>query len=242
MSYWTGRFIRTEAGEHGRVLDRRVLHRLPRRQLVQLIEAKDVELVAWDHQGEQLELVTDDWLGDDLTHVSVSAADASSWPSSRPVLAAAAGVACVLAVAGAVLTLSALTAHARPLRHHPAARPTTAALAITTQVSQGGAYPVPVDLVTAPQAEAASARLNAQLVQASREARAGGFPLILVTTGLDGHTLVVTYAGESSARDPGKAKLWAHRIEVLRNHGYVVVAINRWLSAWISAHANWRNE
>jgi hypothetical protein len=83
MSYWVGRFIRTDDGEHGRVLDRKVLRRLSRRQLVELIEAKDVELVAWD-EGEQLELVADEYLADEGTHVSLSASDEAARPPRRP--------------------------------------------------------------------------------------------------------------------------------------------------------------
>ena len=74
MSYWVGRFIHTDDGEHGRVLDRTILRRLSRRQLVELIEAKDVELVAWD-EGERLELVAEEYLADEGTHVSLSASE-----------------------------------------------------------------------------------------------------------------------------------------------------------------------
>ena len=74
MSYWVGRFIHTDDGEHGRVLDRKVLRRLSKRQLVELIEAKDVKLVAWD-EGERLELVAEEYLADEGTHVSLSASE-----------------------------------------------------------------------------------------------------------------------------------------------------------------------
>jgi hypothetical protein len=79
MSYWVGRFIHTDDGEHGRVLDRTILRRLSRRQLVELIEAKDVELVAWD-EGERLELVAEEYLADEGTHVSLSASAEAARP------------------------------------------------------------------------------------------------------------------------------------------------------------------
>src|SRR5271170_6224003 len=83
MSYWVGRFIHTDDGEHGRVLDRQVLRRLRKRQLVELIEAKDVELVAWD-EGERLELVAEEYLADEGTHVSLSTSDEAARPPRRP--------------------------------------------------------------------------------------------------------------------------------------------------------------
>jgi hypothetical protein len=83
MSYWVGRFIHTDDGEHGRVLDRKILRRLSRRQLVELIEAKDVELVAWD-EGERLELVAEEYLADEGTHVSLSASAEAARPPRGP--------------------------------------------------------------------------------------------------------------------------------------------------------------
>ena len=83
MSYWVGRFIHTDDGEHGRVLDRKVLRRLSKRQLVELIEAKDVELVAWD-EDERLELIAEEYLADEGTHVSLSASDEAAKPPRRP--------------------------------------------------------------------------------------------------------------------------------------------------------------
>jgi hypothetical protein len=83
MSYWVGRFIHTDDGEHGRVLDRKVLRRLSKRQLVELIEAKDVELVAWD-EGERLELIAEEYLADEGTHVSLSASEEAARPPRRP--------------------------------------------------------------------------------------------------------------------------------------------------------------
>jgi hypothetical protein len=83
MSYWVGRFIHTDDGEHGRVLDRKILRRLSRRQLVELIEAKDVELVAWDEDG-RLELVAEEYLADEGTHVSLSASAEAARPPRRP--------------------------------------------------------------------------------------------------------------------------------------------------------------
>jgi hypothetical protein len=83
MSYWVGRFIHTDDGEHGRVLDRKILRRLSRRQLVELIEAKDVELVAWD-EGERLELVAEEYLADEGTHVSLSASAEAARHPRRP--------------------------------------------------------------------------------------------------------------------------------------------------------------
>lgn len=83
MSYWVGRFIHTDDGEHGRVLDRKVLRRLSKRQLVELIEAKDVELVAWD-EDERLELIAEEYLADEGTHVSLSASEEAARPPRRP--------------------------------------------------------------------------------------------------------------------------------------------------------------
>jgi hypothetical protein len=114
MSYWVGRFIHTDDGEHGRVLDRKILRRLSRRQLVELIEAKDVELVAWD-EGERLELVADEYLADEGTHVSLSAsADAARHPRGpRTIFPMAVVVTCLALCTGAIVLARVHTQAAR---------------------------------------------------------------------------------------------------------------------------------
>jgi hypothetical protein len=104
MSYWVGRFIHTDDGEHGRVLDRKVLRRLSKRQLVELIEAKDVELVVWD-EGERLELIADEYLADEGTHVSLSASEEAARPPRRPrtLFPAAVVVSCLALCAGGMV-------------------------------------------------------------------------------------------------------------------------------------------
>jgi hypothetical protein len=104
MSYWVGRFIHTDDGEHGRVLDRKVLRRLSKRQLVELIEAKDVELVVWD-EGERLELIADEYLADEGTHVSLSASEEAARPPRRPrtLFPAAVVVSCLAMCAGGMV-------------------------------------------------------------------------------------------------------------------------------------------
>ncbi len=129
MSYWVGRFIHTDDGEHGRVLDRKVLRRLSKRQLVELIEAKDVELVAWD-EDDRLELIAEEYLADEGTHVSLSASDEAARPPRRPrtVFPVAVIVTCLaLGAGGTVLArlhteasrLAAVPVH-RPARATPA--------------------------------------------------------------------------------------------------------------------------
>jgi hypothetical protein len=129
MSYWVGRFIHTDDGEHGRVLDRKVLRRLSKRQLVELIEAKDVELVAWD-EDDRLELIAEEYLADEGTHVSLSASDEAARPPRRPrtVFPVAVVVTCLaLGAGGTVLArlhinasrLAAVPVH-RPARATPA--------------------------------------------------------------------------------------------------------------------------
>jgi hypothetical protein len=124
MSYWVGRFIHTDDGEHGRVLDRKVLRRLSRRQLVELIEAKDVELVAWD-EGERLELVAEDYLADEATHVSLSASEEAARHTRRPrtLLPVAVALTCLALCAGGMVLarvhtqasrLTAIPAHRQP--------------------------------------------------------------------------------------------------------------------------------
>jgi hypothetical protein len=104
MSYWVGRFIHTDDGEHGRVLDRKVLRRLSKRQLVELIEAKDVELVVWD-EGERLELIADEYLADEGTHVSLSASEEAARPPRRPrtLFPAAVVISCLALCAGGMV-------------------------------------------------------------------------------------------------------------------------------------------
>jgi hypothetical protein len=119
MSYWVGRFIHTDDGEHGRVLDRKVLRRLSKRQLVELIEAKDVELVVWD-EGERLELIADEYLADEGTHVSLSASEEAARPPRRPrtLFPAAVVVSCLALCAGG-LVLARLHAQASRLAAIP---------------------------------------------------------------------------------------------------------------------------
>jgi len=123
MSYWVGRFIHTDDGEHGRVLDRKVLRRLSKRQLVELIEAKDVELVAWD-EGDRLELIADEYLADEGTHVSLSTSEEAARPPRRPrtLFPVAAVVTCLALCAGGMVLarvhtqasrLAAVSAHRR---------------------------------------------------------------------------------------------------------------------------------
>jgi hypothetical protein len=104
MSYWVGRFIHTDDGEHGRVLDRKVLRRLSKRQLVELIEAKDVELVAWD-DGGRLELIAEEYLADEGTHVSLSASEEAARHPRRPrtLFPAAVLVSCLALCAGGLV-------------------------------------------------------------------------------------------------------------------------------------------
>jgi hypothetical protein len=129
MSYWVGRFIHTDDGEHGRVLDRKVLRSLSKRQLVELIEAKDVELVAWD-EDDRLELIAEEYLADEGTHVSLSVSDEAARPPRRPrtIFPVAVVVTCLaLGAGGTVLArlhteasrLAAVPAH-RPARATPA--------------------------------------------------------------------------------------------------------------------------
>ena len=127
MSYWVGRFIYTDDGEHGRVLDRKVLRRLSRRQLVELIEAKDVELVAWD-EGDRLELIAEEYLADEGTHVSLSASDEAARPPRRPrtLFPVAAVVTCLALCAGG-LVLARVHAQASRQTAVPAHRPARAA-------------------------------------------------------------------------------------------------------------------
>jgi hypothetical protein len=126
MSYWVGRFIHTDDGEHGRVLDRTILRRLSRRQLVELIEAKDVELVAWD-EDERLELVAEEYLADEGTHVSLSAsAEAARHPRGpRTVFPVAAVVTCLALCAGAMV-LARVHTQASRLTAVPAHQPARA--------------------------------------------------------------------------------------------------------------------
>jgi hypothetical protein len=129
MSYWVGRFIHTDDGEHGRVLDRKVLRRLSKRQLVELIEAKDVELVAWD-EGERLELIAEEYLADEGTHVSLSASEEAARPPRRPrtLFPAAVMVTCLGLCAGG-LVLARLDSQASRLTVLPAHRPAGATVA-----------------------------------------------------------------------------------------------------------------
>jgi hypothetical protein len=125
MSYWVGRFIHTDDGEHGRVLDRKVLRGLRKRQLVELIEAKDVELVAWD-EGERLELVAEEYLADEGTHVSLSASDAAARPPRRPrtLFPVAVVVTCLALCAGGLVLARVHTQASRlaAIPAHPQAR------------------------------------------------------------------------------------------------------------------------
>jgi hypothetical protein len=135
MSYWVGRFIHTDDGEHGRVLDRKVLRRLRKRQLVELIEAKDVELVAWD-EGERLELVADEYLADEGTHVSLSASDEAARPPRRPrTLFPVAVVVTFLALCAAGLVLARVQFQASRLAavrvHSPARAGSSAGTTVT---------------------------------------------------------------------------------------------------------------
>ena len=129
MSYWVGRFIHTDDGEHGRVLDRKVLRSLSKRQLVELIEAKDVELVAWD-EGERLELIAEEYLADEGTHVSLSASEEAARPARRPrtLFPAAVLVTCLGLCAGG-LVLARLDTQASRLTVLPAHRPAGATVA-----------------------------------------------------------------------------------------------------------------
>jgi len=136
MSYWVGRFIHTDDGEHGRVLDRRVLRRLSKRQLVELIEAKDVELVAWD-EGERLELIAEEYLADEGTHVSLSASEEAARPPRRPrTLFPAAVVVTCLGLCAVGLVVARLHTQASRLTVLPAHRPAGETLT-------HGAAPVP---------------------------------------------------------------------------------------------------
>jgi hypothetical protein len=123
MSYWVGRFIHTDDGEHGRVLDLKVLRRLSKRQLVELIEAKDVELVAWD-EGERLELIAEEYLADEGTHVSLSASDEAARPPRRPrtLFPVAVVVTCLALCAGGIV-LARVHTQASRLAAVPAHRP-----------------------------------------------------------------------------------------------------------------------
>lgn len=126
MSYWVGRFIHTDDGEHGRVLDRKVLRRLSKRQLVELIEAKDVELVAWD-EDDRLELIAEEYLADEGTHVSLSASDEAARPPRRPrtVFPVAVVVTCLALGAGGTV-LARLHTEASRLAAVPVHRPARA--------------------------------------------------------------------------------------------------------------------
>jgi hypothetical protein len=126
MSYWVGRFIHTDDGEHGRVLDRKVLRKLSKRQLVELIEAKDVELVAWD-EDDRLELIAEEYLADEGTHVSLSASDEAARPPRRPsTLFPVAAVVTCLAVCAGGLVLARVHTQASRLTAVPAHRPARA--------------------------------------------------------------------------------------------------------------------
>jgi len=139
MSYWVGRFIHTDDGEHGRVLDLKVLRRLSKRQLVELIEAKDVELVAWD-EGERLELIAEEYLADEGTHVSLSASDEAARPPRRPrTLFPVAVVVTCLALGAGGIVLARVHLQASRLAAVPAHRSAGAAL---TQRPAPGPSPV----------------------------------------------------------------------------------------------------
>ncbi len=81
-----------------------MLRRLSKRQLVELIEAKDVELVVWD-EGERLELIAEEYLADEGTHVSLSASEEAARPPRRPrtLFPAAVVVSCLALCAGGMV-------------------------------------------------------------------------------------------------------------------------------------------
>jgi hypothetical protein len=123
MSYWTGRFIRTDDGEHGEILDMRGwLPRLRKRELVELIKDKEyLELVAWE-PGGKLELVPDYYLADEGTHVSISARSRSSPPPRMAApLALAALVFIVMSLAVWAMTAT-VTVQLSPVTYRRSAR------------------------------------------------------------------------------------------------------------------------
>jgi len=179
MSYWVGRFIHTDDGEHGRVLDLKVLRRLSKRQLVELIEAKDVELVAWD-EGERLELIAEEYLADEGTHVSLSASDEAARPPRGPrTLFPVAVVVTCLALCAGGLVLARVHTQASRLAAVPAHRQAGATLA--QRVAPG---PSPVrSLMLAPYPFPTVTRMSPSLVAVpSMTASLSPSPTMVTTT------------------------------------------------------------
>jgi hypothetical protein len=184
MSYWVGRFIHTDDGEHGRVLDRKVLRRLRKRELVELIEAKDVELVAWD-EGERLELVADEYLAYEVTHVSLSASDEAARPPRRPrTLFPVAVVVTFLALCAGGLVLARVHTQASRLAAVPAHAPGRGGSRAGTTLTPGlASRPSPArSLILAPYPFPTVTRMSPSLVAVPSMTTSPSPSLTTVTT------------------------------------------------------------
>jgi hypothetical protein len=68
VSAWTGRRIWTDGGESGEIIPLETIGDLSRAQLIDLILAKDLQLVRWNNGN--LELIAEWYLAEPGTHVA----------------------------------------------------------------------------------------------------------------------------------------------------------------------------